>query len=270
MSFYTKIHSLEKRPFFYRSNSSCNVFKTIQDTYEKKSFTSKRSLASCTNQKPATTTMNKASVSSAPSKDGPISKSLFEEKLIRPSISCNLSEYRSHLQLSRHVAPETLSYELNYCVQEKHDRIPSTQCLLGCVIYIDEKEYTITVSKDDLSAWSKILRKHGASVVDDPNQMNLTHFVCAYRTSDLFRRVFKRGNVRMVTAHWLNDVLQRKKIFVPNLAIHYPALYTPNERDKLPLTKASISITGFEGNFNVLRITVSIDSHLMSYSALLE
>jgi PAX-interacting protein 1 len=77
--------------------------------------------------------------------------------------------------------------------------------------------------------------------------MNLTHFVCAYRTSDLFRQVSKRGNVRMVTAHWLNDVLQRKKLFVPNLAIHYPTPFDPNEPEKLPLNKQYITITGFEG-----------------------
>ncbi len=77
--------------------------------------------------------------------------------------------------------------------------------------------------------------------------MNLTHFLCAYSTSDLFRQVSKRGSVRMVTAHWLNDVLQRKKLFVPNLAIHYPSPFNPNEPEKLPLAKSFITITGFEG-----------------------
>jgi len=77
--------------------------------------------------------------------------------------------------------------------------------------------------------------------------MNLTHFVCSYSTSDLFRQVSKRGSVRMVTAHWLNDVLQRKKLFVPNLAIHYPSPFNPNEPEKLPLAKSFITITGFEG-----------------------
>ena len=79
--------------------------------------------------------------------------------------------------------------------------------------------------------------------------MNLTHFVCAYSTSDLFRQVAKRGNVRMVTAHWLNDVLQKKTFFVPNLAIHYPSPYAPNEPEKLPLAKSFIAITGFEGHY---------------------
>jgi hypothetical protein len=51
----------------------------------------------------------------------------------------------------------------------------------------------------------------------------------------------------MVTAHWLNDVLQKKKLFVPNLAIHYPSPFEPSEPEKLPLAKASITITGFEG-----------------------
>ncbi|CAF4730328.1 unnamed protein product, partial [Rotaria magnacalcarata] len=76
---------------------------------------------------------------------------------------------------------------------------------------------------------------------------NLTHFICAYRTSERFRHVCKRGNVRMVTAHWLSDVLQRKKLFVPNLAIHYPSPFQPNEPDKLPLAKYFFTMTGFEG-----------------------
>ena len=92
-----------------------------------------------------------------------------------------------------------------------------------------------------------MITKHGATVTTDITNMNLTHFVCAYTTSDLFRQVSKRGSVRMVTAHWLNDVLQKKKLFVPNLAIHYPTKYNPSEPEKLPLIKANITITGFEG-----------------------
>jgi PAX-interacting protein 1 len=103
------------------------------------------------------------------------------------------------------------------------------------------------VSKDDLSTWSKTILDHGALLTDDINHNNLTHFICAYRTSELFRQIYKRGNVRIVTAHWLNDVLQRKKIFVPNLAIHYPSPFSPNESDKLPLTKYYFTMTGFEG-----------------------
>jgi hypothetical protein len=51
----------------------------------------------------------------------------------------------------------------------------------------------------------------------------------------------------MVTAHWLNDVLQRKKLFVPNLAIHYPSPFDPTQPDKLPLTKYFFTLTGFDG-----------------------
>ena len=118
------------------------------------------------------------------------------------------------------------------------------------MICIDEREYSITVSKSDLVTWSQMITKHGAVVTTDAMNANLTHFVCAYSTSDLFRQVLKRGSVRMVTAHWLNDVLQKKKLFVPNLAIHYPSKYHSNEPDKLPLAKcihSSITITGFEG-----------------------
>lgn len=82
--------------------------------------------------------------------------------------------------------------------------------------------------------------------------INLTHFVCAYSTSDRFRQVSKRGSVRMVTAHWLNDILQKQKFFVPNLAIHYPSPFEPNEPEKLPLAKSSITITGFEGIQSIL------------------
>ena len=191
-----------------------------------------------------TSTLNKPSSLAKDNKD---SSTFFEEKLIRPSISANLAAYKSNLQLSRHAPPETLSYELNYSIQETHNQIPSSQCLLGCILYIDEHEYSTTVSKSDLSTWSQTLTKHCAIIVNDIMHTNLTHFVCAYSTSDLFRQVSKRGSVRMVTAHWLNDVLQKKSLFVPNLAIHYPTPFEPNEPDKLPLAKALITITGFDG-----------------------
>lgn len=217
-----------------------DIYLSRKDTPQTKSF------PSSTTQRTTkfTSTLNKQSALTKDNKDSAIS---FEEKLIRPSISANLSAYKSNLQLSRHAPPETLSYELNYYVQEKQNQIPSSQCLLGCVIYIDKHEYSATVSKNDLSTWSQTLTKHGAVIVDDIMNKNLTHFVCAYSTSDLFRQVSKRGSVRMVTAHWLNDVLQKKSLFVPNLAIHYPTPYEPSEPDKLPLAKALITVTGFDG-----------------------
>ncbi|CAF0747944.1 unnamed protein product [Adineta steineri] len=180
-------------------------------------------------------------------KDTNLSTLPIEEKLIRPSVLTNLLNSKTNLQTSRQPPPESLSYELNYCLQDKHELVPSTQCLLGCVIYIYTCEYISTVSKDNLSTWSKTILDHGALLTDDINHMNLTHFVCAYRTSELFRQVCKRGNIRMVTAHWLNDVLERKKLFVPNLAIHYPSPFEPNESEKLPLVKYFFTMTGFEG-----------------------
>jgi hypothetical protein len=186
-------------------------------------------------------------------KDGNTSILPIEEKLIRPSISANILNNKTNLQGARQPPPETLSYELNYCLQDKHELVPSSQCLLGCVIHIDEREYVLTVSKDDLSIWSKTITDHGAILTNDAHHANLTHFVCAYRTSELFRELCKRANVRMVTAHWLNDVLQRKKLFVPNLAIHYPSPFQPNEIDKLPLANYYFTMTGFEGKDLIFR-----------------
>ncbi|CAF0932093.1 unnamed protein product [Adineta ricciae] len=220
---------------------------SAKDAEQTKSFQSKRSLTSTGPQRTSkfSSTLNQNGHLS--NKDQTNSLSSFEEKLIRPSVLANLDNHKSHLQLSRHARPETLSYELNYSIQDKHEQIPSSQCLLGCVLYIDECEYLSTVSKDDLATWSQMLTKHGAIVATDVMNANLTHFVCAYSTSDLFRQVSKRGTVRMVTVHWLNDVLLKKKLLVPNLAIHYPTKYNPNEPDKLPLTNCTITITGFEG-----------------------
>ncbi|CAF1125745.1 unnamed protein product [Rotaria sordida] len=230
-----------------RSNDERISNKDISQT---KSFVSKRSLTTTTTTQRSSKfnlTNNQNGLLSSTTKETYNSILPSEEKLIRPSISANLANYKSNLQLSRHAPPETLSYELNYSLQDKHERIPPSQCLLGCIIYIDEHEYSITVSKNDLTTWSQTLIKHGAIITDDIMNINLTHFVCAYSTSDLFRQVSKRGSVRMVTAHWLNDVLQKKNLFVPNLAIHYPSPYSPNEPDKLPLIKSFITITGFEG-----------------------
>ena len=186
-------------------------------------------------------------------KDGNLTTLPIEEKLIRPSLTMNVLNNKTNLPMGRHPAAEALSYELGFCIQDKHELVPSSQCLLGCIIYIDEHEYISTVSKDDLAVWSKTLTDHGAIVTDDVNHPHLTHFVCAYRIGELFRLVCKRNHVRLVTAHWLNDVLQRKKLFVPNLAIHYPSPYVPNEPDKLPLTKYFFAMTGFEGKTINLR-----------------
>ncbi|CAF0772509.1 unnamed protein product [Didymodactylos carnosus] len=142
--------------------------------------------------------------------------------------------------------PKTLS-ELKYFTQTKHEQIPSTQCLLGCILFIYEKEYIPTVSTNDLLSWSQTICNNGGIITDDENNVNLTHFVCAYRTSELFRVIYGRGNVRMVTAHWLNDVLQRKKLFVPNLAIHFPAPFDMSDVNQLPLAKYLITLSGFEG-----------------------
>ena len=180
-------------------------------------------------------------------KDGNISTLPIEEKLIRPSVLANLLNSKTNFQLSRHPPPGTLSYELNFCSQDKHELVPSSQCLVGCVIYINDDEYISTVSKGDLSTWSRTITQHGGIVTDDINHVNLTHFVCAYRTSERFRQVSKRADVRLVTAHWLSDVLLQKRIFVPNLAIHYPSPFDPNEPDKLPLAKYFLTMTGFQG-----------------------
>ena len=174
----------------------------------------------------------------------------IEEKLIRPSVSMNSIGHKTNLPLSRQPPPETLSYELNYCLQDKHELVPSSQCLVGCVIYIDEREYICTVSKDDLATWSKTITDHGALLTDDLDHVHLTHFVCAYRTSALFRQICQRKHVRIVTAHWLNDVLQRRKLFVPNLAIHYPSPFDASEASKLPLANYFFTMTGFEGREN--------------------
>ena len=180
-------------------------------------------------------------------KDGPMSTLPIEEKLIRPSISANLPNQKLNSQFSRQPAPDTLSYELNYFLQDKLELVPSSQCLVGCVIYIHEQEYISTVSKDDLSSWSKTIADHGAILTTDIHHTDLTHFVCAYRTSELFREVWKRRTVRMVTAYWLNDVLQRKKLFVPNLAIHYPSPFDLTQPEKLPLVNYYFTLTGFDG-----------------------
>ncbi|UJR23627.1 hypothetical protein I4U23_026613 [Adineta vaga] len=228
------------------------------DTSQTKSFPSKRSRARATagtprqrNTKVNATVQNNSHSNqnghSSSMKDGNQSTLPIEEKLIRPSVLTNLLNNKSISQTSRHPLPETLSYELNYCLQDKQELVPSSQCLVGCIIYIHQYEYASTVSKDHLTTWSKTIIDHGGLLIDDVNDLNLTHFVCAYRTSELFRQVCKRGNVRMVTAHWLNDVLQRKKLFVPNLAIHYPSPFNPNDPEKLPLMKYYFTMTGFEG-----------------------
>lgn len=228
------------------------------DTSQTKPFPPKRSRARTTAATPrqrqpklnSTTNANQHSNQNghAPTVKDSLPTTLpIEEKLIRPSISTNFLNNKSNSQTTRHPPLETLSYELNYSIQDKHELVPSTQCLLGCVVFIHEQEYLTFISKEELSSWSKTIVEHGAQLTNDINQNDLTHFVSAYRTSDLFRQVSKRTNIRIVTAHWLNDVLQRKKLFVPNLALHYPSPFDPNQSTNLPLINYYFTLTGFQG-----------------------
>lgn len=60
--------------------------------------------------------------------------------------------------------------------------------------------------------------------VDSSYSNRVTHVMCESQQSDVFQLAVKDGK-RVVTAHWLNDVLLNKKVLPPWHAIHLPNVY---------------------------------------------
>ena len=65
--------------------------------------------------------------------------------------------------------------------------------------------------------------------MDESYSQRVTHVLCEHQRGDVYG-LAARDNKRLVTAHWLNDTLLRKKLMPPWLALHFPLMWTHNER----------------------------------------
>ncbi|XP_071955134.1 PAX-interacting protein 1-like isoform X2 [Antedon mediterranea] len=114
-------------------------------------------------------------------------------------------------------------------------------CLLGCIFLVIE--YPELIGKEYTETWKKVIREHGG-IVDDCYSDRITHVLCDTQMTDIFKLAVKDSK-RCVTANWLNDCLNRKKMLPPWKAIHFPVYAYP-----MPTTVCKdqvVAITGFEG-----------------------
>ena len=136
---------------------------------------------------------------------------------------------------------------------EKSDRTPSTGaiarsghkispklCLLGCHFVItgyQEREEAHHVRK-----WTTVITRHGGEVTTELVE-GVTHLICPDLASPLASRAEERG-LRLVTAHWLNDVITVKKMAAPWKGVHLPL---PRQESRgSNVSGMKICVTGFE------------------------
>ncbi|XP_013410668.1 PAX-interacting protein 1 [Lingula anatina] len=126
-----------------------------------------------------------------------------------------------------------------YYGHDGSERVPEDMCLLGCVFYI--ADYNKYMEQEQLDVWKKAISQHGGQV-DTSYSNRVTHLLCEHQESDVFALALK-DQKRVVTAHWLSDVMDRKKMLPPWLATHFPSVHGHQK----PCTDQLISVSGFVG-----------------------
>ncbi|KAI0226634.1 PAX-interacting protein 1 [Lamellibrachia satsuma] len=127
-----------------------------------------------------------------------------------------------------------------YFAHDPTETIPSDLCLLGCVFYIADYQKYLEASL--LNTWKQVVEQHGGHI-DESYSNRVTHVLCEHQKSDVFQLALRDGK-RLVTAHWLNDCLNSKKMAVPWLALHFPSPYAKEK----PCGNQIICVTNFEGD----------------------
>ena len=121
------------------------------------------------------------------------------------------------------------------------NKISPKICLLGChfvIVGYQDREEACHVTK-----WSNVITRHGGEVSTELGE-SVTHVICPDLESALARRA-EEMEVRLVTAHWLNDVITVKRMNAPWKGVHLP-LPRPGDRGS-DISGMRICVTGFEG-----------------------
>ena len=63
----------------------------------------------------------------------------------------------------------------------------------------------------------------------DSYSQRVTHVMCEHQCSDVFKLALT-DRKRLVTAHWLNDTLLKKKLMPPWLALHFPLKWSHDDK----------------------------------------
>ena len=97
-------------------------------------------------------------------------------------------------------------------------RLSSKICLLGCkfliVGYQDREE------AEHVPKWRHVIERHGGEVADTLTEA-VTHVIAPDLGLEVARAAVAQG-ARLVTAHWLNDVITLKRMVAPWRGVHFP------------------------------------------------
>lgn len=120
-----------------------------------------------------------------------------------------------------------------------------SNCLAGCVFVISD--YQECMDHDILDTWMDVVEQHGG-VVSPFYGKRCTHLLCLNQHGSLYKKAIADGK-RIVTAHWLNDVLMAKVMFPPSNPLHLPVPF----KEKVNQCRSMvITVTGYTGSERTL------------------
>ena len=74
--------------------------------------------------------------------------------------------------------------------------------------------------KPHIKTFKQIIIQNGGEL-EDSYCPRLTHVLCRTQDSFVSQQGAREGK-RLITVHWLNDIVVRKKVLAPWKAIHFP------------------------------------------------
>lgn len=135
------------------------------------------------------------------------------------------------------VSPNT-HVEIHFYGHDPRTQVPLEMCLVGCIFCI--LDYGRLFDAPTIAVWKKVILQRGGEV-EEAYSSRCTHVICVTQRDSVVQQAIREGK-RCVTVFWLNDVLLRKKLQPPWLALHFPSPYS----DDKPCKNQIISASGFD------------------------
>ncbi|KAG0423015.1 hypothetical protein HPB47_001191, partial [Ixodes persulcatus] len=135
------------------------------------------------------------------------------------------------------VSPNT-HVEIHFYGHDPRTQVPLEMCLVGCIFCI--LDYGRLFDAPTIALWKKVILQRGGEV-EEAYSSRCTHVICVTQRDSVVQQAIREGK-RCVTVFWLNDVLLRKKLQPPWLALHFPSPYS----DDKPCKNQIISSSGFD------------------------
>eukprot|EP00794_Sanderia_malayensis_P016834 gene16833-18532_t len=108
-------------------------------------------------------------------------------------------------------------------------------------------DYMERLSEETFKIWLDVIVKYGGEI-EKSYSSRCTHFLCLHQQGDDFKKALTEGK-KIATAHWLNEVLMQKEMFVPAQPLHFPVPFSnlvTGCKDML------ISVSGYTGMERVI------------------